>query len=337
LHVPNFINNLLSVSQLVDDLNCVVSLSSTHVVLQELNTGRVIGVGKRSEDLYRLKQKRESLNQRACVAETPELELLLLHCRLGHISFIILGKLYPKLYSRCSKAKLVCVACEFAKHTRTTYSSVGNRSSSCFDIVHSDVWGPSRITSPSGSRWFVTFIDCHSRMTWLYLLRSKDEVLECFKIFHKMVETLFEKKVKVLRSDNSTEYTNRAMRDFLRDYGIVHQTTCVSTPEQNGVAERKNRHILEVTRCLLFAMNVSKYLWGEATQTTTYLINRMSLRTVDFSTPFEMFTGTTSFKVPPKKFGCVCFVHNTTPGFSKLDAKSHKCVFVGHSSGKKRV
>jgi hypothetical protein len=72
-------------ANLVDYLNCVVLLSPTHVVLQELNTGRVIGVGKRSEGLYRLKQGEESLNQRVCVAETPELELFLLHCRLGHI------------------------------------------------------------------------------------------------------------------------------------------------------------------------------------------------------------------------------------------------------------
>jgi hypothetical protein len=90
-------------------------------------------------------------------------------------------------------------------------------------------------------------------MTWLYLLRSKDGVLECFKMFHKMVETQFGKKVKVLRSNNGTEYTNR-------DNDIIHQTTCVSTPEHNGIAKRKNRHILEVARCLIFAMNVPKYL-----------------------------------------------------------------------------
>jgi hypothetical protein len=109
----------------------------------------------------------------------------------------------------------------------------------------------------------------------------------------------------------------------------------VCTPEQNGIAERKNIHILEVTMCLLFAMNVLKYLWGEAAQTATYLINRISLRAVDFSTPIEMLTGTTSFKVPPKKFGCVCFVHNTSLSKSKLDAKSYKCVIVGYSSEKK--
>jgi hypothetical protein len=111
----------------------------------------------------------------------------------------------------------------------------------------------------------------------------------------------------------------------------------VSTPEQNDIVERKNRHILEVTRCLLFAMNIPKYLWGETTQTSTYLINRIPLRVVNFSTPIEMFTGTTSFKVPPKKFGYVYFVHNTSPIISKLDAKSHKCVFVEYSSGKKGI
>jgi Integrase core domain len=122
------------------------------------------------------------------------------------------------LYSKCSKVKLVCDACEFAKHTRTTYPSFSNRSSSCFDIVHSDVWGPSRIYSLSGLRWFVTFIDCHSRMIWLYLLRSKDELLECFKGFHKMVETQFEKKIKVLRSDNGIEYTNTAFYEIMTLY-----------------------------------------------------------------------------------------------------------------------
>jgi GAG-pre-integrase domain len=143
----------------------VFFLSPTHVVLHELKTERVIGIGQQSEGLYHLKQEREDFNSRACLAETPELELIFLHCRLGHIPFTILIKLYPKLYSRCNKTKLVCDTCEFAKHTRTMYPISGNRSSSCFDIVHSDIWRPSRVASLSGARWFVIFIDCHSRMT----------------------------------------------------------------------------------------------------------------------------------------------------------------------------
>jgi GAG-pre-integrase domain/Integrase core domain len=177
--------------------------------------GRVIGISQQSEGLYRLKQGGEDLDSRACLTETPELELILLHCRLRYISFTILKKLYPKLYSKCNKTKLMCDDCEFAKHTRTMYLISGNTSSSCFDIIHSDVWGPSRVASLSSARWFIIFIDCHSWMTWLYLLKSKDVVLECFKTFYKMVETKFEKKVKVLRSDNDTEYTNKAMQDFL--------------------------------------------------------------------------------------------------------------------------
>jgi hypothetical protein len=141
--------------------------------------------------------------------------------------------------------------------------------------------------------------------------------------------------VKILRSDNGTEYTNKSMQDFLRSEGIIHQTTCVNTPEQNRVADRKNRHILEVTRCLLFSMNVPRYLWGEATKTAIYLINRMPLRAVEFRTPLEILTGKNAFKVPPKTFGCVYFVHNTTPGVSKLDVRGHKCVFVGYLRGKK--
>jgi GAG-pre-integrase domain len=121
LNVPNFTNNLLSISQLVDDLNCVVSLSPTHVVLQELKTRRVIGIGKRSEGVYRPEQGEENTKQRACLAETPEVKLFLLYCRLGHIPFTVLERLYPKLYSSCNKAKLVCDACEFAKHTRIMY------------------------------------------------------------------------------------------------------------------------------------------------------------------------------------------------------------------------
>jgi transposase InsO family protein len=335
LHVSNFTNNLMSVSQLVDDLNCIVSLSPSNVVVHELKMGKVIGIGKRNEDLYKLEQRPDVLDAKAYFAGNPEMEIILWHRRLGHTSFSALERIFPDLFKKCSRSELVCDACEFAKHTRTTYPSFGSRSSNCFDIIYFDVWGPSRVASLSGFRWFVTFIDCCSRVIWLFLMRSKSKVPDCFRNFQKMVETQYGKRVKILRSDNGTEYTNKSMQDFLRSEGIVHQTTCVNTPEQNGVAERNNRHILEVIRCLLFSMNVPRYLWVEAIKTAIYLINRMLLRAVDFHTPLEILTGKNAFKVPPKTFGCVCFVHNTTPGVSKLDIPAHKCVFVGYSRDKK--
>lgn len=136
-------------------------------------------------------------------------------------------------------------------------------------------------------------------------------------------------------TDNGTEYVNREFREYFSTHGILHQTTCVDTPAQNGVAERKNRHLLEVAHSLMFTMNVPKYLWGEAILTAAYLINRMPLRALDFQTPLECLQGTTTFVVPPKIFGCVCFVRDHRSTVSKLDPRALKCVFVGYSASQK--
>jgi len=87
--------------------------------------------------------------------------------------------------------KLVCDACELRKHTRTTYPSIGLRSCEPFMLIYSDVWGPCLVTSVSGSKWLVTFIDCYTRMTWVYKLRGKHEVLRCFQDFHKLAKNQF--------------------------------------------------------------------------------------------------------------------------------------------------
>ena len=112
--------------------------------------------------------------------------------------------LYPSLFKACCKEKLVCEVCELAKHTRSNYPSVGEISKTPFEVVHSDVWGPSSVTSLLGERWYVIFIDGFSRCTWLYLLKHKSEVLFAFKDFYNMVHNQYNVNVKVLRSDNGT-------------------------------------------------------------------------------------------------------------------------------------
>jgi transposase InsO family protein len=178
------------------------------------------------------------------------------------------------LVEKANKEILVCDACEFGKHTRSSYVSSGSRSSCIFELVHSDVWGPCPITYVNGFRYFVTFIDCFSRVTWIYLMKNKNDVFAYFKDFHKGVLTQYGAVVKVLRSDNGTKYTNIAFREYLSSQRIQHQTTCPYTPEQNGVAEKKNRHLLEVARSMMISMNVPKYLWGQAVLTAAMLINR---------------------------------------------------------------
>jgi transposase InsO family protein len=337
LHVPAFPVNLVSLSALVDQLDCRVTLDRENCLIQERRTGKSLGTATRRSGLWYI--DREGTNEALCTvlaATTGEKEasVMLLHCRLGHLSFSKMCKAFPNVMCGVDKNKLFCDACEFAKHTRTSYLSKGIRSVSPFVLVHSDVW-TCPVVSISGMKYFVTFIDCFSRMTWIYLIKHKDEVLRCFQDFCALVKNQFNKHVQIIRTDNGTEYVNKEFSAFLSAHGILHQTSCPDTPPQNGVAERKNRHILEVARSLMFTMNVPKFLWSEAVLTATYLINRTPSRILGMKTPCEMLIGENTFVVPPKVFGCTCFVRDHRPSVNKLDPRAVKCIFVGYSSGQK--
>ena len=164
------------------------------------------------------------------------------------------------------------------------------------------------------------------------MLRGKHEVLRCFQDFHKLVANQFNARIRIIRTDNGREYVNSEFGAYLSDHGIIHQTTCPNTPSQNGVVERKNRHLLEVARSMMFQMDVPKYLWSEAVLTSAYLINRMPSRILGMKSPSELLLGQREFKVPPKVFGCVCFVKDHRPSVRKLDPQAVKCVFVGYLS-----
>jgi hypothetical protein len=210
------------------------------------------------DGLYYLDEGSDEVAFATCMS--PIQELLLHHHRLGHPSFATLSRIYPSLFKSCPSESLVCDACELAKHTRGTYPSRGLRSEKPFEVIHSDVWGPCEVHSVSGHRWFVTFIDCFSRYTWLYLLKHKSDVFVVFKDLYALIQNQFGSTIKILRSDNGTEYMNQEFGKFLASYGIEHQTTCVNTPEKKGVAKRKSRHLNEVARSLMFTMNVRNYL-----------------------------------------------------------------------------
>ena len=214
-------------------------------MFQELGTGRKLGMESLHDGLYLL-DKAKYPAMAAALPASPLEELLLQHRRLGHLSFSTLSQLYPNLYGKINKEKLGCDACQYGKQTRSSYLSSDNRSDVPLQTIHSDVWGPSRVVSLNGYRYFVTFIDCCTRTTWVYVLRNKYDVFECFRDFHNLVMTQHSARVKVLRTDNGTEYVNNEFDEYLSSYGIIHQTTCPGTSEQNGLTERKNRHILDI-------------------------------------------------------------------------------------------
>nr|CAE05707.2 OSJNBb0065J09.3 [Oryza sativa Japonica Group] len=296
--------NLVSISSLVDHMDCWVTLDRENCLIEERRTGRKLGIGIRQNGLWYL--DRSGTNKALCSAlavgtSEEEARLILQHCRLGHMCFETMRKIYPDEMSKVDRSKLVCDACEYGKHTRATYISRGLRSISPFMLIHSDVW-TSPIVSVSGMKYFVTFIDCYSRMTWIYLMKHKNEVLKCFKDFYAFVRNQFNTCVKIIRTDNGKEYVNNEFGSFLSIEGILHQTSCPDTPPQNGVAEKKNRHILEVARSLMYTMNVPKFLWSEAVMTATYLINRTPSRILGMKAPYEMVFGCNEFIVPPKNW-----------------------------------
>ncbi|KAL3523019.1 hypothetical protein ACH5RR_015853 [Cinchona calisaya] len=157
--------------------------------------------------------------------------------------------------------------------------------------IHSDVWGPTQNCSLTGNQRFVTFIDCCTKLTWVSLMKAKSDVFSCFQSFHKMICTQFDAKVKILRTKNGTEYMDGGFHTYLKFNGIINQTSCPYTSAQNGVAERKNRHLLKVAQSLMFTMNLPKPYWGEAVLITAYLINRMPLKALNFKIPLEVLQG----------------------------------------------
>ena len=110
-------------------------------------------------------------------------------------------------------------------------------STDIFDLIHSDVWGPSSVSSIGGSRYFVVFVDDYSRYSWIFNMKHRSEILQVYSNFAKMVETQFSKRIKIFRSDNALEYTQYAFQAVLHSYGTVDQLTCLGTSQQNGRAE----------------------------------------------------------------------------------------------------
>ncbi|RVX23671.1 Retrovirus-related Pol polyprotein from transposon TNT 1-94 [Vitis vinifera] len=128
------------------------------------------------------------------------------------------------------------------------------------------------------------------------------------------------------------DYSRSQFTSFMSHHGILHQSSCAHTPQQNGVAERKNRHLVETARTLLLHSHVPFRFWGDAVLTACYLINRMPSSVLHDQIPHSLlFPDQPLYFLPPRVFGCTCFVHILTPGQDKLSAKAMKCLFLGYS------
>ncbi|CAM8928890.1 unnamed protein product [Rhodiola kirilowii] len=259
------------------------------------------------------------------------------HRRLGHFPIDQVKRMIPasKLTKGTAHSDFHCEICPFAKQTRSSFMLTQHKTSNIFDIVHGDVWGPFQTPTMSGARYFFTLVDDCSRFTWVYLMQQKDQVSTFIREYFTLIHTQFEKRVKVFRSDNGSEFINGNLQDFFKRQGCIHQTSCVYTPQQNGAVERKHRHLLEVARGLRLQAHLPKLFWGDCVLTATYIINRLPTRILNNKSPFEALFGKSPSLDHMRVFGCLVYACTLKRDRDKMDPRSSACVFLGYSPTQK--
>ena len=204
------------------------------------------------------------------------------------------------------------------------------------ELVHSDVCGPLQAESIGGSRYFVTFIDDYSRCVSVYFIKHKTEVFEKFKLFEAMVTKECGEPIMKLRTDNGGEYVSKDFQAYLASKGIEHQLTVPHSPQQNGVAERLNRTLMESARSMLSHSNMPNKFWAEAVATAAYLRNRTTTSANEEQlTPFEKWYGHKPNISHLKVFGCAAYSLIPSTERRKLDKKAQRMCFIGYSKNPK--
>ncbi|KAL5769797.1 hypothetical protein ACOSP7_013951 [Xanthoceras sorbifolium] len=324
-HIPGLKRNLISIGQLDGEGYCTTFSGCEWKITKG---ALVVARGKKCGTLY----VTSNLENIVAVANSDG-KSNLWHQRLGHMSEKGMKTLLSKGKLPDLKAVDVglCEDCIFGKQKKVSFAKIGKiPKAEKLELVHTDVWGPSPVSSLSGSLYYVTFIDDSTRKVWVYFLKKKSEVFDTFRKWKAMVENETGLKIKRLRSDNGGEYRDSRFREFCANSGIKMEKTVPMTPQQNGVAERMNRTLNERARSMRLHAGLPKMLWAEAVNTAAYLINRGPSVPLDGGIPEEVWSGKEVNISHLRVFGCISYVHIDSAERSKLDAKSNKCVFVGY-------
>ncbi|KAL2225539.1 UNVERIFIED_CONTAM: Retrovirus-related Pol polyprotein from transposon TNT 1-94 [Sesamum indicum] len=259
------------------------------------------------------------------------------HKRLGYISMKGLEFLKKDgiLSDKIDKLDF-CDECVMGKHHRVHFpaspSPNPSMSTCILDYVHADVWGPSNVPTYGGNRYFLSIIDNYSCKVFVFLMNHKSDVFDKFEKWKILVENRTSKKLKSLRTDNGLEFCNQHFSEMCDRFGIKKHKINPYTPQQNGVAERMNRTLLEKVRCLLISSGLPKPFWGEAVLTAAHLINMSPSVPLSGKTPEFMWNGKLPDLSPLRVFGCSAFVYQNS---DKLEPISLKCVFIGYPEGVK--
>jgi hypothetical protein len=329
LYVPGLTKNLLSISTLEKKGFRVAFIDGEVLMCPKGKTmEEAIVIGKEEGGLYMLKGHPE-----AALTHSIENPCELWNIRLPHINYKELpyvSKAVIGLPEFKVDHESVCNGCAQGKNIKNPFPKRDNKEEGVLELIHSDVCGPIPSISIPGYVYYVYFIDDYSHKTWVYFLKSKDEVFSKFKEFKALIENLFERNIKILRSDNGGEYTSKEFEIFCKDVEIKRELTTLYNPQQTGVVERKNITIMEAVKTMIHDQDIPMHLWAEATKKIVYVQNRLSHSALGFKTPEEMFSGKKPEVSHLKIFGCPVFVHIPKEKRTKLDPSRKNGIFVGY-------
>ncbi|GJT27641.1 putative ribonuclease H-like domain-containing protein [Tanacetum coccineum] len=337
--------NLFSISQICDKKKRVLFIDTDCRVLSKdfilPDESMVLLRVPRKHNLYTINLN--NLNPRgnlAClVAKASVDESVKWHRRMGHVNYknmnrLVKGNLVRGLPPKLFKNDHTCVACCKGKQHKASYKAITAVSSISepLQLLHMDLFGPTSIRSIDHKYYCLVITDDYSRFCWVFFLEHKDETYPILKDFINLVENQLNKKVKAIRCDNGTEFKNAHIIELCGSKGIKRDYSNARTPQQNGVAERKNRTLIEAARTMLADSKLPTMFWTEAVRTACYVLNRVLVTSPHNKTPYALLTGNIPSVSHFKPFGCHVTILNTSDHLGKFDGKADEGYIVGYSA-----
>ena len=334
--IPDLRSNIISLGQATES-GCEIRMKEDYLYLYDRDDQLLVKAKRARNRLYKVVME---------VENTRCLQLIYLrdsstwHARLGHVGLNNLKLMIKKnLVAGMPKfevEKETCASCLRSKQVRKSFPQASSfRASNILELIHGDLCGPITPPTAGNNRYVFVLIDDCSRYMWTILMKEKSEAFIKFKRFKVMIEQETGSSIKTFRSDRGGEFNSQEFQEFCSESGIKRHLTAPYSPQQNGVVERRNRTLLEMTRSILKHMEVPNWLWGEAVRHSTYLINRIATRTLVLKTPYESFKKKRPNIEHLRVFGCVGYVKITRPHLRKLDDRSRAIVHLGTEPGSK--
>jgi transposase InsO family protein len=187
------------------------------------------------------------------------------------------------------KTNILCKHCLHGKKTKTKFKSKEYSTKNPLDIVHIDLFGPTRMKGLKSGHYFMLLVDDYTRMTTIFFLKKKSKEFENFKTYKEMVEIEAELKIKCLRSDNGGEFTSKDLMELCNDHGIKRKFSVARTHQQNGVVERKKKTIEDMARTMLMDSKLIDVFWVQELHTTIHIQNIGMLKNNIDKTPYELW------------------------------------------------